>query len=756
MEETLLPATPGNHFPFFARQIVHDTLSDAYYRILYLPTDKAGRDTDETEEASATDAADASDTADTALSAGTAKKAYWIRVDSKTNVPASFSIDDTILKWRTHRYEGVLDTFGYSAPPDQEISAASMKTRDKHYQLIESMVKTVPDVYVPEKRAAMVRAAAAQYGVQVCSLYDYMGRYWRGGMTRDALTPHFSNIGRGRPDQFVPRKRLGRKKQSGENGKILDQKDLENFQKAITDFYSNDRKANLTEVYALMLAHYYVRPRFKGDTNPEQLPPDQKPSYMQFYYWHRKNQNLLEELKARKGEGKYQLENRGATGETETFVPGPGICAQIDATIADYYLVQSNDRNALVGRPVIYFVKDVKTRMITGMYVTLENCSWESALMALKNTCEDKVEYCRRYGIEIQPEEWPCRCFPATITGDNGEMADHGVEEIISRLGVTIENTPPYRGDLKAIVEKTFDMINLKLHYIVPGHVEKDDGQRGAVNRRKEACLDLNTFIQLLIRCVLFYNNHWYMEDYTRTPGMREHGIRPIPRELWNYGIQYESGALRSLNLLDIYRFLLPKEKAVVTEKGIQFRSLYYTCDLAEKESWFDKARSTGRWKLSISYDPSCLDHIYIQRENDLIPCSLLAKSSNYSGATEDDMKRYRETDRQEKAEYAQDLERARTNLILEIETAVKRCRKEKDHCDTDTGGTLNGRKVRENRSKEKTVLSGEAEAYEKQSHMLAGTESEPENETSDQKGASVDDAINRAIDAALANAGLI
>ena len=202
--------------------------------------------------------------------------------------------------------------------------------------------------------------------------------------------------------------------------------------------------------------------------------------------------------------------------------------AQIDATIADYYLVREHHRNQGIGRPVMFFIKDVKSRMIMGMY--------DCALMALKNTVEDKVGFCKRYGVDISQEEWPCHHLPVSITADNGEMGDRGVEEVIAKLGITIENTPPYRGDLKGIIENAFSMVDLKLRYIVPGHVDKDDGQRGSINRRKEACIDLKTFIQMLIRCVLFYNNRHYMKTYQMAPEMMAHGVRPVPRDLWNYG----------------------------------------------------------------------------------------------------------------------------------------------------------------------------------------------------------------------------
>lgn len=95
-----------------------------------------------------------------------------------------------------------------------------------------------------------------------------------------------------------------------------------------------------------------------------------------------------------------------STSAAETW--GPGARYQIDATLADVYLVSRLKRDR-IGRPVLYIVIDVFSRMIVGIYVGLEGPSWVGAMMALANTAADKVAYCRQFGREIELEDWPCR-----------------------------------------------------------------------------------------------------------------------------------------------------------------------------------------------------------------------------------------------------------------------------------------------------------------------------------------------------------
>ena len=100
---------------------------------------------------------------------------------------------------------------------------------------------------------------------------------------------------------------------------------------------------------------------------------------------------------------------------------GPGHRYQIDATIADVYLVSSVDNTRIIGRPVVYCVIDVFSRLICGLYIGLEGPSWLGAMMALDNVIEDKVVFCKNYGIEITNKEWPNSFLPEKILADRGE-----------------------------------------------------------------------------------------------------------------------------------------------------------------------------------------------------------------------------------------------------------------------------------------------------------------------------------------------
>ena len=121
-------------------------------------------------------------------------------------------------------------------------------------------------------------------------------------------------------------------------------------------------------------------------------------------------------------------------------VLGPGSRYEIDATIADTYLVSDSDSVNIVGRPVIYMIIDVFSRMVAGFYIGFENPSYPAAMQALYMAVVDKVEYCRELGFDIGSEDWPSVGLPDAILADRGELLGHQIESLESNFSVRIEN----------------------------------------------------------------------------------------------------------------------------------------------------------------------------------------------------------------------------------------------------------------------------------------------------------------------------
>ena len=578
--------------------------------------------------------------------------AFWICLTTKANVPRRFSLQEIQDGIQSGLYTFVPDLWLVSGGL-QDVSAAAIQTRDRIWNLISRLVTNEPLVFDPAWRAAELKAISESSGIAVPNLYPYLGKYWRGGKVPDALIPEFYARGQSKNPYSESSQRTGRKKQPGAAGKKLTPEDLQYFQEAVLKYHLNGSKDSLEKTYTKLLGdHYTVKD--KSGKSVALMNPDDIPSRSQFFYWHWKNKDILQEAKSRDGERKYNLQDRAELGKTETHLYGPGIASQIDATTADIYLVSRDDRSAIIGRPTVYFLMDSYSHIVTGMNISLDPPSWDNAARTILNAIENKVDYCRRYGVNISEEDWPCQNLPSVILGDRGEMESKTADLLVKHLSITVENAPPYRGDLKGIIEKRFHLMNIDMEGL-PGFVKKDFKERGAEDYRLEASLDIFQFTAIMIRCVLQYNNYHYMKDYRKTPQMRQLHIKPIPRDLWNFGIRYMSGGLKTMDREYVRYHLLPKGEATVTRHGIRFAERYYSCARAEQEKWFDIARTQHSWKLTCAYDPRDAALIYISpAANDSpIECHLLDKDRMYEGLSAEEAAWMAKSDSAEAITYA-------------------------------------------------------------------------------------------------------
>lgn len=232
---------------------------------------------------------------------------------------------------------------------------------------------------------------------------------------------------------------------------------------AINKYYRKTNNDSLKDVYHFILRDFYSdRYKENGEMQFCIWEANRIPSYNQFYYWFKKFEDPKKVIQFRKSAKEYELKPRPILSDSKSETNGPGTRFQIDATIADIYLVSSFDVNRVIGRPVIDAVLDVYSRTITGLYIGLEGPTWLGAMMALDNMVADKVEFCKEYDIEITKEQWPTHHLPEIIIADRGEFEGYTVENLINNLNIKIENTTAYRGELKGIVERKFRTFNGK------------------------------------------------------------------------------------------------------------------------------------------------------------------------------------------------------------------------------------------------------------------------------------------------------
>ncbi|QQE78486.1 DDE-type integrase/transposase/recombinase [Alicyclobacillus sp. SO9] len=552
------------------------------------------------------------------------------------------AIEDSLVIRRS------MDPYIRTVAPESDFLEKHRERWEKAWNVIKDMVTSEPEIYDEKSRGIWVRHACEEFGVTKTTVYKYLRKYWRGGKTKLALLPDYNHSGaagqprvpasgakkRGRPSRLS-------KLDGVQKGVNVDADIQRIFAVGTHKFYNSKLKSPLNKAYKSIIGKYFnIGYRTENGERVPVLPdPSEYPTFGQYKYWFTKEFNLRTTVTARVGETGFNLRHRAVLGTSTPMARGPGSIFQLDATIADVYLVSRYDRTRIIGRPVIYVVIDVFSRLITGLAVTLKGPSWEGASLAIANATMNKKAFCQEYGIEIEDYMWPSCHLPKEILADRGEMLSKASDRLI-HLGINVLNTPPYRADWKGIVEQTFRIANIEVIHWLPGAVRDRYRRRGEPDNRLDATLDLYEFTQILIKLILKHNQSHYMPWYQRETAMIQEHVDPVPLALWNWGIQHKSASLTQMPDNIVRLQLLPVAKASVTYKGIEFNGMHYSCERAIREQWFERARARGTSERWISHDLRTTDVIYIHLDEfgTMEPCELLERDARYKGQRLEDV----------------------------------------------------------------------------------------------------------------------
>lgn len=533
------------------------------------------------------------------------EQVVWIDIDRTSALPELIPIKDLvnlIEEGVCYITDDPYQSLLLQAP--EEGSTAQLK-RDESYELIKHIVSH-PLYYLPEERAKFINEIIDAKRSTKQTLYRLLRRYWQRGQAPNALLPNYKNSGAKGEKRIAKDKQLGRPRVYKKGTTAIIDEDIERlFSIIINKYLLNDSKYTIVYAYRKFKAMY-------RSLNPE-VREENFPSIWQFKYFYNKHFTSVQKLKARHNKISYNKDIRQLRSTVNTQVLGPGSRYEIDATIADIYLVSDSDRQSVVGRPVIYFVTDVFSRMVAGFYIGFENPSYATSIQALEMAVADKQSYCKKYGINITADDWPCIGLPDAILADRGELLGHQIETLEKSFSVRVENTPPYRGDLKPIVERYFKTMQAKFKPFAPGVVTGvKEKKKGGNDYRLDAALTISDFKKIIINSILMHNNAHQLSHYDRDSDMPA-DLPLVPIELWNWGLQHRTGRLRTVSAKDLYIALLPRKKATLSDLGIKLFGNYYICSEIREQGWLHRKNTIHRPKsLEVGYDPLDADTVYI------------------------------------------------------------------------------------------------------------------------------------------------
>lgn len=364
---------------------------------------------------------------------------------------------------------------------------------------------------------------------------------------------------------------------------------------SLNKFFYTKNQNTLTTAYTMMLKEKYT------DAEGTLLP---HPSIHQFRYFYKKTKKQQNFYISREGVKKYQRNRRPLLGQgVQEFASSIGM-AMLDSTICDIYLV--NERGELIGRPVLTACVDAYSSICCGY-----SLGWEGGIYSLRglmlNVITDKVEHCRKYGIDITEKDWNCKELPGTLVTDKGaEYASENFEQLTD-LGVSIINLPAYRPELKGSVEKFFDVIQsiYKPYVKGKGVIEPDFQERGSHDYRKDACLTLEQFEKILLYCIIYYNTSRTLENFPFTKEMLERKINPYASEIWNYGKKEVGANLLTVSKEELIMCLMPRTTGRFSRFGLRVNKLRYRHD-----NYTEKYLTGG--EVIVAYNPDDVSNVWV------------------------------------------------------------------------------------------------------------------------------------------------
>jgi hypothetical protein len=268
-------------------------------------------------------------------------------------------------------------------------------------------------------------------------------------------------------------------------------------------------------------------------------------------------------------------------------------------------------------------------------------------------------------GIVIEEGQWPVSDLPGIMVTDMGSEYIGETFEQVTELGITLINLPAFRPDLKGSVEKLFDLVQEKYKDVLKGKgvIMPDFQERGAHDYRKDACLTLEEFERIIVRCIVYCNSERLIRDYPYTNEMTEARVRPYACNIWNWKLQEPGTNLIKVTEKEIVLTLLPRTEGKFTRYGLMVNRIRY-----HRGGYKEKYLKGG--KCIVSYNPDDVSHIWLRTDDGFEEFRII--ETMYAGKTLQQVLEIKQRHESIVKNEAEDALQAKIRLMSFLETAAE------------------------------------------------------------------------------------
>ena len=517
----------------------------------------------------------------------------------------------------------------------------------KFFELKKKVMTEVVNAYGPsfielngKKPKRKIKEILKKYDFPKSTFWKTCTLFFQSGM-QDYSLVDAKQFGLNAGKQYTHTKKAGRPTEYSESsGVVLTDEVRTFFEEALKDYKSGRQKSVKDAFDKMNLLHFTRTEIINGQVQATLMPASERPTYRQFYYYVSKHITNQEKDLIKTSALEQKNNKRLLVSDSLNGVNGPGDLVEIDACEADVSLVSVIDPSKTIGRPIVYFMVDVYSRIILAVSVAFDNNSMLGLSNLFLNLADDKQKYCEKYGISYENKDiWPSNIIPNRVRVDKGaEFRSKEFERICNELGIERNIVLPGCGSLKGIVEQSFRQLHLKQNHHLENHglIEK----RHDSKHHQEAMLNIEEYTKMVIGFVLTHNQQC-LTNFPLTKDMILKKVQPIPALLWKYGIS-NGFVPRQIPSMEQYLFnLMTPINAKISRKGISHKELYYlnTEDRKLAREMFDAGNK--RKDFEARMDMRDVGAIYYIRDNKLMVARLnplIQGNAEYAGMT---MKEY-------------------------------------------------------------------------------------------------------------------
>lgn len=284
----------------------------------------------------------------------------------------------------------------------------------------------------------------------------------------------------------------------------------------------------------------------------------------------------------------------------------PLALVMVDHTELPVMVVEEETRR-VIGRPWVTFAIDAFSRIIPGMYLSLDAPSAMSAGMCLSHSILPKEKWLAERGIEA---EWPCWGVMGILHMDNakefrGNMLRAACEEYTIDLHLRPVKTPHYGG----YIERLMGTVSEELKN-VPGTTFGNFKEKGEYDSEGNAIMTLAELERWLVLFIAQYHHRLHS------------GIGTSPLAKYREGLLGAKGRpgrglpARRLDEEKVRIDFMPFEARTIQDYGVQWDLTYYADVLRPWINSRDPSNPKLKRYFRFRRDPRDISHIYFFEPN--------------------------------------------------------------------------------------------------------------------------------------------